>query len=86
MGNYAKLIRRILDGRSDANIEFSELCGLLLHLGFVERVKGGHHIYRRHDVEERIILQRDGSQAKPYQVRQVRSVMIRYKLGEIPDV
>jgi len=86
MGTDVKLLRRILEGRSDANIEFSDLCALLLHLGFVERTKGSHHIFRRADAEERINLQRQGSKAKPYQVRQVRAVILRYRLGEVSDV
>lgn len=73
------------EGRSDASIRFDALRSLLLHLGFEERTKGSHHIFRRVDVEQRINLQRDGSRAKPYQVRQVRSILLRYRLGELPD-
>ena len=85
MGSHEKLLRRILGGRSDANIGFSDLRGLLIHLGFDERTRSSHHIFRRADVEERINLQRQGSKAKPYQVRQVRAVILRYGLGEIED-
>ena len=86
MGTHGKLLRRILEGRSDANIDFSDLRALLLHLGFEERTRGSHHIFRRADVEERINLQRQGNKAKPYQVRQVRAVILRYGLGEVTDV
>jgi hypothetical protein len=58
MGTHGKLFRRILEGRSDANIDFSDLRALLLHLGFEERTRGSHHIFRRVDIEERINLQR----------------------------
>ena len=85
MGKHEKLLRRILEGRADANIAFSDLRGLLLHLEFEERTKGSHHIFRRSDVEERINLQRDGKHAKPYQVRQVRAVILRHRLGEAFD-
>jgi hypothetical protein len=37
--------------------------------------------FRRQDVEEKINLQRDGGKAKPYQVKQVRAVILKYKLG-----
>jgi len=47
-----------------------------------KRVKGSHHIFRKSGVEEKINLQRDGNNAKPYQVKQVRAVLLRYKLGE----
>jgi hypothetical protein len=80
VGNYAKLVRAILLGRSDANIGFDELRNLLLKLGFDERTRGNHHVFRRDGIEERINLQRDGGKAKPYQVRQVRAVLVRHKL------
>lgn len=86
MGTHGKLLRRILEGRSDANIDFSDLRALLLNLSFEERTRGSHHIFRRADVEERINLQRQGNKAKPYQVRQVRAVILRYRLGEVTDV
>lgn len=40
-----------------------------------------HHIFRQAGIEERINLQRDGKHAKTYQVRQVRAVILRYRLG-----
>ncbi len=86
MGKYDKLLERILLGDADANIPFDELCQLLLRLGFEERIRGSHHIYRKAGVEEKINVQRDGSKAKPYQVRQVRAVILRYKLRGNDDV
>jgi predicted RNA binding protein YcfA (HicA-like mRNA interferase family) len=80
MGKYEKLLEQILLGNSDANVDFDELCQLLLRLGFETRVRGSHHIFRKPGVEERINLQRDGNKAKAYQVRQVRSVILRYNL------
>lgn len=71
-----------LEGNSDANIRFSDLRALLLRLGFTERVRGSHHIFRRAGVPDRINLQRQGGQVKHYQARQVRSVVIRYQLEE----
>ena len=76
------LLQRILSGRSDANIRFDELRRLLLGLGFAERTKGSHHIFRREGVTERINLQRDDGDAKPYQVRQVRRLIQHHQLGE----
>lgn len=85
MGKFDKLIQEILRGTSDANIGFDDLCDLLRKLGFQERVRGGHHVFRKQGVEDKINLQRDGSKAKPYQVRQVRSVLLRYRLLEEGD-
>ena len=74
---------RVLSGSADRNIRFSDLSGLLLALGFDERIRGSHHIYSRAEVAEILNLQPlDGGMAKPYQVRKVRDVMLKYKLGE----
>ena len=77
---YDRLIRRILSGDSDRNVRFDELRQLLLHLGFEERTRGSHHIFVKVGVEEWLNLQRDDGQAKPYQVRQVRSVILKYQI------
>jgi len=79
----AKTLRRVLSGTSDAAIRFDDLCSLLERLGFEKRVRGSHHLFRRAGVEEKINLQREGSHTKPYQVKQVRAVVLRYKLGEV---
>ena len=68
-------------GGSDEKIRFDDLRGLFLHLGFQERVRGSHHIFFKSGIEELINVQRPGSKAKPYQVRQVRIVITRYGLG-----
>jgi hypothetical protein len=81
VGKHAKLLERILSGRSDANIRFSDLVRLLARLGFNERIRGDHHIFTRTNVEEILNLQPKGSMAKPYQVKQVRNMILKYKLG-----
>ena len=82
MGKYDKLLLQILRGSADANIAFDDLCNLLKKLGFEERIRGSHHIYRKEGIMEKINLQRDGSKAKIYQVRQVRNIILKYNLGE----
>jgi len=81
MGKYEKLLSQILQGTSDANISFDDLCNLLKKIGFDERIRGSHHIFRKEGIIEKINLQRDGSKAKIYQVRQVRNVILKYNLG-----
>ena len=76
-----KTLRQVLSGTSDAAIRFDDLCSLLESVGFAKRTKGSHNIFRKSGVEERINLQRDGNNAKPYQVKQVRTVILKYKLG-----
>lgn len=82
MGKYSRLREKILAGSADGNIDFAALCQLLVRLGFEEWVKGGHHIFTRDPVAEIINLQPKGSKAKPYQVKQVRSILVKYRLGE----
>lgn len=81
MAKNDKLIQKILQGRADANIDFEELRSVLKSFGFDERISGNHHIFRCAKVEERLNLQRDGAKAKPYQVRQVRAIILQYRLG-----
>jgi hypothetical protein len=82
MGKYSKLREKILAGSADSNIELAELCKLLGRLEFEERVRGDHHIFSRDGVAEIINLQPKGKKAKSYQVRQVRSILVKYRLGE----
>lgn len=85
MGRYAKLLLRVLRGTSDANIAFEDLRGLLGWLGFEERVRGSHHIFTKAEVAEILNLQPRGDSAKPYQVKQVRQVILKYRLGDAGD-
>jgi len=82
------ILEKVLAGLSDKNIRFGELRRLVLSLSFDERIKGDHHIYNKAGVPEILNLQplRDGM-AKAYQVKQIRSIILKYKLGkEIGDV
>ncbi len=85
MGKYDKLIFQVLSGTSDANIAFSDLINLLQHLGFEMRIKGSHHIFRKAGVKEKPNLQKEGNKAKPYQIKQVRNIILKYKLGVSDD-
>jgi len=82
MGKWDKLLDRILRGTNDANIPFVDLCGLLERLGFERRTRGSHNVFRRPGIIEKPNLQRSGKNAKVYQVRQIRGIILKYKLGE----
>ena len=81
--NPRKTLESILRGTSDHNIRFNELTGMLLAMGFSERIRGSHHLYSRHGIRELIDLQPEGGTAKAYQVRQVRKLFQQYNLTEI---
>jgi len=72
-------------GKSDANIPFKGLLRLLRELGFNERIRGSHHIFAREEIAEIINLQSKGAKAKAYQVKQVRNLILKYRLGEEDD-
>lgn len=78
MSRREKLLRKLLDGQADRQFAFRELVRLLTMLGFRHRHSGSHHVFSKPGVVERITLQRDGSDAKAYQVRQVRNIITRY--------
>jgi predicted RNA binding protein YcfA (HicA-like mRNA interferase family) len=80
-----KAFARVLRGTADADIAFVDLCQILHRLGFEERIRGDHHIFTRDDVREILNIQPNGAKAKPYQVKQVRQVILRYKLGGSDD-
>ena len=82
MGKPEKTPERVLRGTSDNNIEFNDLCGLLRYLKFSERIRGDHHIFTRDDIREIINIQPRGGKAKPYQVKQVRELIVRYQLAD----
>jgi predicted RNA binding protein YcfA (HicA-like mRNA interferase family) len=77
-----KLLSKILlGGASDADIPFAQLWQLLKNLGFNERIRGSHYIFTKKDVEEILNLQHKKGKAKPYQVKKVRAVLLKYQLG-----
>ena len=81
MTHRAKLLAKILAETSDQNMAFDELVTLLRHLGFQLRIVGSHHIFSREGMTEILNLQpRHDGTAKPYQVKQVRQVIARYRL------
>jgi hypothetical protein len=67
-------------------LDFEDLRYLLSELEFHERIRGGHHIFTKDSMMEIVNLQPKGSKAKPYQVKQIRNLILKYKLaGETHD-
>ena len=80
MGRHSRLLTHLIEGNSDANIRFDDLRSLLRALGFRERIRGSHHRFDRAGIPGLINIQRDGSAAKAYQVRQVRRILVQHDL------
>ena len=76
-----KILLKILSGLSDKNIRFQDMRKLLNDFKFSERVKGSHYIFYKDGIQEIINIQPlKDRKAKPYQVKQVRDIIIKYKL------
>ena len=80
MDKPEKTLLKILSGFSDEDISFSELCSVLEYLGFQERIKGSHHIFFKEGIKEILNIQPRETKAKPYQVKQVRNIILKYRL------
>jgi hypothetical protein len=81
MSKTDKIREKVLLGYADANIDFDDLRRLLNSLGFAERIKSSHHIFTRVGVEEIINIQPKQNKSKAYQVKQVRNIILKYRLG-----
>ncbi len=80
MGKSEKTFELVLSGSSDNNIRFEDVRNLLKNIGFNERIKGDHHIFYKDHVEEILNLQPIKGKSKSYQVKQVRNLILKYKL------
>ena len=79
---FNKLLERLLSGDTDRAYAFDDLCTVLSGLGFSRRIRGSHHIFTRDGIRDILNLQpRRGGEAKPYQVRQVRELVVRHGLA-----
>lgn len=83
MSQYEKLLLKILLGNQDSSISFAELQKVLDVLGFQCRIKGDHFVYTKDGIPEIVNIQPKGNKAKAYQVKQIRNIIIKYKLGGI---
>jgi predicted RNA binding protein YcfA (HicA-like mRNA interferase family) len=81
MSKISKIREKVLIGDSDSNTDFDDLRKLLQSFGFAERIKGSHHIFTKTEVEEIINIQPLKSKAKAYQVKQIRNLIFKYRLG-----
>ena len=68
-----------------SDLSWKKLEDYFVRLGFAERIRGDHHIFTRDGVEEILNLQPRGPLAKAYQVKQVRNVIVHYRLAEQQD-
>ena len=82
MGKFKKIFESVMSREKDSNLRFEDVLFLMKKLGFNLRIKGSHHILYKDQIEEIINLQSKGHKAKPYQVKQIRSIISKYGLGQ----
>ncbi len=85
MLSWRKTLDLVLTARHDHDLPFVSLCSLLEALSFQVRIRGSHHIFSREGIPEILNLQPKKRLAKPYQVKQVRALILRYNLHREPD-
>ena len=84
MQRFKKIYKQIIE-EGKTSISFEDLRFLLNKIGFKERCKGDHFIFTLEGINEIINLQPDGKSAKKYQVKQVKQIVTKYKLGGNSD-
>ena len=80
MPTAEKILLSVMLGTQDSNIRFVDLQKLLKVLGFSCRIKGDHFIYYKPGIEDIINIQPEGNKAKAYQVKQVRAIILKYRM------
>ena len=83
MSQFQKLVEKLKTGRA---LTFSELQLILTKSGFtLERISGSHHIYAHPKADRPVNIQRDGKDAKPYQIKQIRDIFEEFDLDHGSD-
>ena len=79
MAKPKKAFDRVMEGRG--SVSFRDFERLLVALGFThERTSGSHRIYVHPRVNRPLSVQPKGKDAKPYQVRQLRTMIEEFDL------
>ena len=78
--NSKKAYEAVLSGRCDNNMKFRDLQKLILDLGMIFQNQEGSHMRYRHPKGAAVNIQNRKGNAKPYQVKQVRDMIIEYHL------
>ena len=77
--NKKKLLKQIYN--NNKNVQFNELIVIAEAFGFIPaRSDGSHFIYKNEKINEWINLQNKNGEAKPYQIKQLLSLIEKYNL------
>ena len=76
-----RVYNAVKSGKMDNSIRYSDFQNLIVDLGFVcTRQDGSHRMYYHRGIKAFMNIQKDGNNAKAYQVRQLRSIIEKYNL------
>jgi predicted RNA binding protein YcfA (HicA-like mRNA interferase family) len=76
-----KIYNSVISGKSDNNINYADFQSLIVALGFTyQRNNGSHTMYYHSDIREFMNIQKQGSKAKGYQVKQLRDIILTHGL------
>ena len=76
-----KVYDAVISGKSDNNIRYRDFQNLMVDLGFVyQGQKGSHETYYHFGVNEFMNIQDNKSKAKGYQVKQLRTKILKHGL------
>jgi len=85
LDKYSELYQKIIAEGASKGIRFDDLRYFLEKTGFSVRINGGDHFkFTMNGITDLINLQpdkKDKKMAKEYQVKQVRKIFKKYKLG-----
>ncbi|MFC6223873.1 type II toxin-antitoxin system HicA family toxin [Hymenobacter artigasi] len=80
MSRRQKFLAQLLSGQHDQTLDFNALFLLLEALGFEKRIRGSHHLFGKAGIDDLINIQPAiGNAVKPYQAKQVRSILLKYR-------
>ena len=78
--NKKKLFKEIIQSRGK-NVLFTDFVLILEAFGFqFDRINGSHHIFIHKSSKQLISVQRDGKDAKAYQIKQFISIVEKFNL------
>lgn len=76
-----RIYESVTSGESDHNIEYEDFQNLIVDLGFeFNRQRGSHAMYYHNGIKEFMNIQKHGSKAKNYQVKQLRDIIREHDL------
>jgi predicted RNA binding protein YcfA (HicA-like mRNA interferase family) len=79
MAKADAILEKVISGHG--RIPFRDFQKLLVKLGFrLGRTRGSHHVYVHPKVTRPLSIQSMGNEAKPFQVRQLRDMIVEFDL------